>query len=137
MGGGGALDEDEGAVVHSERLRRRPAGGSGGSGGGFLLDWLALTSAHVIVKWGAQHSSFSASARMASCGARQWRSPKGWRYKAASSWLLHKLRFHADKARRNASYDCHSSIAPMLREIAPCRSACASVCRDRLYGAYA
>lgn len=137
---GRVLHQHAAATVHSERMSRGGVRtvGSGGNrtGGGFLLDWLTLASAHAIVRWGAQHSSFATSARLASCSTKQWRSPKNWQYKAATSWLLGKLRFHAAKARHVPGYDCNATISPMLRTIAPCRSGCVTECRDKVYGAF-
>lgn len=109
---------------------------SEGGGGGFLLDWYTLANAYAIVRWGAQHSSFSKSANVASCQGRLWRSPKTWKYKAATSWLLSKLRFHHAKTRHNASYDCASTIAPMLRTIGPCSSGCVKECMLKVYAAF-
>ena len=147
------------ALVHSERLRA-PAGGgvfdvrthdasgaanrsggiSGGgslSGGGpLLLDWLMLAGAHAVVRWGAQHSSFATSASKRACAERIWRSPKSWRYKAATSWLLGKLRFHSAKIKGNASYDCEGFISPMLRTIPPCSSGCVRACLAKVHSAF-
>ena len=121
-------------AVHSEALRRN-ASGAGSTD--LLLDWLMLAGAHAVVRWGAQHSSFASSARLRSCSGRLWRSPKSWRYKSASSWLLFKLRFHAHKVRLNASYDCQATISPMLRTIPTCESGCVMECLGNVHRAFA
>ena len=132
-----AAEAAAGATAASS-TRPVPAGLNGesastGSGGGLLLDWLMLSSAHAVVRWGAQHSSFASSAKMRSCGAGLWRSPKSWRYKAATSWLLGKLRFHAKIAAHNHSYNCASRISSMLRTIPPCESGCVHECIEQVY----
>ena len=143
------------ARVHSERghgaAAARAVATSADGGGGhedaavagmsgsdvLLLDWLMLASAHAVVRWGAQHSSFAASAHTRSCGGRLWRSPKSFQYKAAASWLLSKVRLYLSMGgRQNASWDCASPIAKMLRTT-PCRSGCLRECRRLIYGAFA
>ena len=122
---------DRAATTHSENLRGVAASRASSNvtgGGGLMLDWLMLSSAYAIVRWGAQHSSFATSAATRSCGARLWRSPKTWHYKAATSWLLGKLHFHARVARGNATYDCDSRIRHMLLDIKPCLGGCVSTC---------
>ena len=131
------------------------SGGSGGSGssmkdvalisGGtatlsgrdaLLLDWLLLASSGAILRWGAQHSSFASSAHMRSCDGKLWRSPKSFRYASASAWLLNKVRLYTSMGRhQNASWDCNSPIAPMLRTT-PCTSGCLRDCRALIYSAF-
>ena len=152
-GGGSLLLEDSSTKhgMHSEVLRSRPhldpaittssssgnSSSGGGGGSGLLLDWLMLGSAHAVTRWGAQHSSFAGSASLRGCSERMWRSPKSWKYKAATSWLLGKLRFHGNKVKLNASYDCAATISPMLRTIGPCTSGCVRECLGYVHRAFA
>ena len=134
LGTGVGVELQPSGPVHSERLRRN-ASAAGSTD--LLLDWLMLAGAHAVVRWGAQHSSFASSARLRSCSGRLWRSPKSWKYKAATSWLLGKLRFHANKVRANASYDCAATISPMLRTIPTCENGCVVSCLGNVYSGFA
>ena len=102
-----------------------------------LIDWVLLSEAKLVVRWGAQHSSFAKSAVLRGCGAKQGRSPKDWKWASAGVWLVNKIRGAIRRHRRdNESYNCGSPLAGMLRTT-PCATPCITECIAKLESAYA
>jgi len=142
--GGRGSSMNDAALISSAPQGAVTLGGTATLGGtltlsgrdALLLDWLLLASSGAILRWGAQHSSFASSAHLRSCDGKLWRSPKSFRYASAAAWLLNKVRLYTSMGRhQNASWDCNSPIAPMLRTT-PCTSGCLRDCRALIYSAF-
>ena len=102
-----------------------------------LIDWVIMSEAKQIVRWGALHSSFTTSAAERGCRPRMGRSPHGWKYAAAGSWLINKIRGASNRHRfDDESYDCNSPLAGMVNST-PCQTPCLKKCIDMMYAAYA
>lgn len=102
-----------------------------------LIDWVVMSEAKHIVRWGALHSSFTSSAADRGCRPRVGRSPHGWKYASAGMWLINKLRGASYRHRfGDEHYDCNSPLAGMVNST-PCQTPCMNRCIDMMYAAYA
>ena len=102
-----------------------------------LIDWVIMSEAKHIVRWGALHSSFTTSAAARGCTPRMGRSPKGWKYASAGMWLINKVRGASHRHRNDDDqYDCSSPLAGMLNTT-PCQTPCLKKCINVILAAYA
>ena len=102
-----------------------------------LIDWVVMSEAKQIVRWGALHSSFTTSAGERGCRPRMGRSPHGWKYASAGMWLINKIRGASYRHRSDDEhYDCNSPLAGMVNST-PCQTPCLKQCIDMMYAAYA
>lgn len=132
-----------------------------------VVDWLLLSYARHVVRVGAQHSTFVTTAHQAGCSVSVLRTPKWWRFKSASTWLLGKVRdglrgvqkrAAAASAASGAAADAANRAAEpeqatgaghdetraacqtgiaSMLRTTPCATPCLDTCRDAIYAAFA
>ena len=129
--------EQVGASLARVHLVRRALYKNESQASSSLIDWVVMSEARAIVRWGALHSSFATSAGERGCSPRMGRSPHGWKYASAGSWLVNKVRGASYRHRKdNEDYDCNSPLASMVNST-PCQTPCLKKCIEVIYAAYA
>eukprot|EP00908_Phaeocystis_cordata_P022631 Transcript_5052.p1 GENE.Transcript_5052~~Transcript_5052.p1 ORF type:complete len:437 (-),score=67.85 Transcript_5052:51-1319(-) len=120
--------------VHLEKLRRHSDKSQASAS---LLDWVILSEAKLLIRWGALQSSFIGSAALRGCSPSWGRSPKEFKYAAAGLWLIQKVRAAHHRHRHNATYDCNSGALASMIMTTPCETPCLTQCVRTIESAYA